>query len=112
MNQMIFDFVTGVAGKLGYSMEQAWPMLVQYTWAKGISAMVGGSAFFIAGIWLIPIGLFNKCVRDGDMHFCTIMMGIVGIVVGLGIITAFIPNVLAPEGSAIIDLIQTLKPSR
>ena len=52
MNQTFFDLVSTIINKIGYTMDQAWPMMVKYTWAKGVAGLTICVLFFLAYLFV------------------------------------------------------------
>lgn len=107
MDKLIFEFVVQMATKLGYAANQAWPMMVQYTWALGISKIACG---VLVGLFGYGVGYWGmRHTSDTAEYGLGVCVGVFTVLFGIIFACANIPDVLAPEGATIMNMVQTMK---
>ena len=109
MEKLVFDYVVSLVEKLGYTANSAWPMMVKYTWANGISFIVFGAILMVAGTlatW------FSIKLHDDNEYSCwelPLTAGLAGVIIGGAFICANLVSVLAPEGTTIMNMFHSIK---
>lgn len=105
----VIEFLNTIAEKLGYTAGQAWPYMVQYTWAVGVAWLVTGICVVICGLAITYYAA--RCMRlaEASGMRCdesgTLCFGVVLVIIGVAFATYNLPDILAPEGSTIFKVI-------
>lgn len=106
------EIIRQIAEKVGTTAEAAWPLYVQYVWANGVAQIIGGSLMIIAAAVVAYLSVKNRKIflhrEYGFVEPTVIFPGIAVLVLccaGFACIFSGLPEVLAPAGAAIHEVV-------
>lgn len=102
-----------LASKVGQTVEYMWPRAVQYTWAEGLTGVIGGLlgmlvlAFAIRWLWAGLKEADSKPTYHENVGWHLGLGAAVTVfVVAFIFVVTFLPQTLAPEGYLIQSIIK------
>jgi hypothetical protein len=100
------------AEKVGTTVERAWPLYVEYTWACALTGLLVGSFLFLAlsiAAALTVRHFYSDRFDDSDRMFLWAMFTSIGLPVLAGVLCATcccITPLISPEGAALHEILK------